>query len=235
MNRFRVSCVIPVYNGRPYVAAAIGSVLNQTSPPLEVIVVDDGSTDGTRNEVRRFGDQATYVHTDNAGVSAARNHGIRVSRGEFICFLDADDLLHEDKLRRQLPLLWTRPELDLCDCHTRYFWSAELAPSVREADPRYDHDFWKQVTHGHISTWLVRREVFDRIGGFDEKLCFSEDTDWYLRLRDSGGITATLPDVLTYRRLHRHNITSENRADQIRALARVFKASLDRRRGMSQT
>lgn len=227
----RVSYVIPVFDGEPYIAEAIQSVLGQTRPPEEVIVVDDGSRDGTAGEVARFGDLVVYLRQEHAGVSAARNHGLRRARGSFVAFLDADDRLHEAKLELQLAAFRERPELQFCDGHARYFWSEEIPPAERERDFRFRHDFWKQTLPGQIGTWLVRRELFDRFGHFDEALHYSEDTDWYLRVRDGGVVMETLAEVVAYRRLHRRNVTAGDRSGQTGGLARVIRASLERRRG----
>lgn len=228
---YEVSHVIPVFNGETTIAEAIESVLGQTLPPRELIVVDDGSIDGTRNEVGRFRDRIVYRRQENAGVSAARNHGLRIAKGDWLAFLDADDRVHPDKLALQLAAARRRPELELCDGHARYFWSEELSDEQRESDRRYRHDFWKRAAPGHIDTWLARRDLFERFGFFDENLDYSEDTDWYLRVRDGGAILETLPEILAYRRLHRGNITARDRAGQTNGIARAIKSSLDRRRG----
>src|SRR5919205_4589183 len=94
--------IIPVYNGESYVAEAIESILDQTYRPAEVIVVDDGSTDNTAEVVKRFGDVVQYHHQPNRGAGAARNRGVELSHGEFLAFLDADDLWHKDKLAHQI-------------------------------------------------------------------------------------------------------------------------------------
>ena len=108
-----VSCVIPVYNGARYLAESIESVLAQEYRPLEVIVVDDGSTDGTGAVLDAFGDRIRSFRQENGGPSVARNRGMEMSRGEFIAFLDADDLWVPDKLRLQLDAMEARPYLDL--------------------------------------------------------------------------------------------------------------------------
>ncbi len=231
MTPVRVSCVIPVYNGARYVADAIQSVVEQTVPPAEIVVVDDGSSDGTEREVARFGAAVVYVPQAHAGVAAARNHGVRRACGSLFCFLDADDRLHRDRLSLQLEALARQPHVELCDAHSAYFWSEELTAEERKKDDRYRNPFWKETRPGHISTWLVTRAAFERVGPFDPALHFSEDTDWLLRFRDGGGIGATLPQVLSYRRLHRHNVTAGNRREQVRALAETLKHSRDRRRG----
>lgn len=229
METERVSCVIPVFNMELYVAAAIRSVLRQLSPPLEILVVDDGSSDSSARAVAAFGDPVGYLHQAHAGVSAARNAGVRHTRGELVCFLDADDLYHPTKLRDQLAAFAEVPDLQFCDAHARYFWSEEMGESELAADPRYAHPFWKTSTHGHISTWLVRRAAFDRVGLFDENLRFSEDSDWLLRCRDAGLVSRTLPQCHGYRRLHPGNATAGGRRQQVEALARVFRRSRERR------
>ena len=233
MSPDRVSLVIPVCNGERYLAEAVASALAQTAPHREIIVVDDGSLDGTPEIIRSFGTRLRAVGQENAGVSAARNHGIRLARGEWIAFLDADDRLHPEKVQRQLAVVASCRKLAFCGGHTRCFWSEDLSLPERESDPRFPHPFWRQATADHISTWLVHRELFDKVGVFDEGLRFSEDTDWYLRLRDLGEPMETLPDVLSYRRLHRHNVTTGSRTAQVNGLARVLKAALDRKRASS--
>ena len=225
----RVSCIIPVFNGARYAAAAIRSVLAQTAPPLEVLVVDDGSTDDTARVVGAFGDEVTFLQQANAGVSAARNRGVQSARGDLLCFLDADDQLHPEKLARQCAHLQARPGLEFCDARTQYFWSEELTAGELARDHRHAHTFWHDDIAGHISTWLIRRAVFDRIGLFDEHLRFSEDTDWRLRFQDSGGQIETLQMVLSYRRLHPRNVTAGDRQGQVRGLAMAFRRSRLRR------
>jgi glycosyltransferase involved in cell wall biosynthesis len=230
----RVSCIVPVHNGERYVAEAVTSVLRQTAS-VELIVVDDGSTDGTAEMLRELGAPIRRVHQQHAGVSAARNHGLRLARGEWISFLDADDRLHPEKVARQLALLEARDAPVFADCHTAWFRSPELSDIELRQDRRWHAPFWKTVTHGHISGWLVHRSVFDIVGAFDERMQFSEDTDWLLRLRDEGLAMRTLPDVLSFRRLHRDNVTSRQRREQVGSLARALKASLDRRRAGSRS
>ena len=230
----RVSCIVPVHNGERYVAEAVASVLRQTAS-VEVIVVDDGSTDGTAEVLRGVGEPIRRVHQRNAGVSAARNHGLRLARGEWISFLDADDRLHPEKVARQIAVLGHAEPPVFVDCHTAWFWSPELSDSELRQDLRWGDPFWKAVTHGHISGWLVHRSVFDVVGVFDEGMQFSEDSDWLLRLRDRGLAMRTLPDVLTLRRLHRDNVTAGRRREQVGGLARALKASLDRRREGSRS
>src|SRR5262249_49148666 len=108
-----VSVVIPAYNCAPLVREAIASALAQTAPPFEILVIDDGSTDDSRALIAEFGSPVRYVWKPNGGVSSARNRGLAEARGDLIAFLDADDLWHPDKLRRQVEVLLERPELGM--------------------------------------------------------------------------------------------------------------------------
>jgi len=126
MTQPLISCIVPVFNGERYLTEALESILKQTYRPLEIIVADDGSTDGTATLVASYGDQVRYLFQPNAGVAAACNLGVRASRGEFIAFLAADDLWHPQKLVLQMSQFQNRPELDLCLTHMQNFWSPEL-------------------------------------------------------------------------------------------------------------
>ena len=112
-----ISCIVPVFNGERYLAEALDSILAQTWRPLEVIVVDDGSTDGTAHIAAGYGAEVSYIHQANAGPAAARNRGLDAARGEFIAFLDADDLWHKDKLSARWPAS-RRGRSSSCACRT---------------------------------------------------------------------------------------------------------------------
>ena len=223
-----ISCVIAVYNGADYLAQAVDSVLAQTVGRVQIVVVDDGSTDGTDAVIRSYGDRIETRRQANQGVSVARNQGAAFSDGELLCFLDADDRLHPDKLQRQLEAYAQRPELELCDCYSEYFWSEEMTPEQLDGELRYHQPFWKERLPGHISTWLLRRGLFERVGGFKPGMRYAEDMDWIARAADCGAATHRLDAVLTYRRLHPHNVTGSHRKEQLEGLADMMKAHLDR-------
>ena len=220
-----ISCIVPVFNGERYLAEAIASVHAQTSPPLEIIVVDDGSTDRTAEIARSFGAPVRLVGQDHRGVSATRNHGARVARGALLAFLDADDLYLPHKLARQLARFVARPGLELSAAYTMNFWSPELADDARDHDPKMTAP-WPR----HISTWVMRAPLFERIGPFDEAMPLSQDVDWHLRAESRGVVSETLPDVLTRRRLHLGNVTRHVRADCRAAVLKSLREHLDRRR-----
>src|SRR6476659_1934777 len=120
--------MIGAYNAEPYVAEAIESVFAQTYRPLELIVVDDGSTDGTAAVVQSYGDRVTYAFQENGGNGSARNHAVRLAAGELFAFLDADDRFVPDKLERQWDALQADPDLSIVFGHVQEFVSPELTP-----------------------------------------------------------------------------------------------------------
>ncbi len=198
----RISCVIPVHNGERYLAEAIESVLAQTAPPAEVIVVDDGSTDRSFEIARSFDPPVRCERQARRGVSAARNRGVRMAEGDLACFLDADDLFVDRKLELQGQRFVERPELELCAALTENFWSADLPE-----DERTHMSVMRSPWPGSLITWMFRPAFFERIGGFDETMRLSQDVDWHMRAVSGGAVTETLPIVLSRRRLHRHNNT----------------------------
>jgi glycosyltransferase involved in cell wall biosynthesis len=227
MSGDRVSCIVPVFNGERYLAQAIESVLQQTRAPCEIVVADDGSTDGTPDLARGYGPPVRYVRQDNAGPAAARNLGLRTARGDLIGFLDADDLWHRDKLARQLEFLAARPEVDACVCHMRHFWEDEVRD---EAESFRDHRIARPIPAYSSVALLAPRGLFERIGPFDEKLAHADDTEWFLRARSRGAVIELLPEVLAFRRLHRGNRSRRRSAASHDEYLRLLKAHLDRRR-----
>jgi glycosyltransferase involved in cell wall biosynthesis len=232
-NAPRVSCIIAVYNGETYLHEAIDSLLAQDYPDLEIIMVNDGSTDGTADVIRRYGGRLRVLNQVNRGVSIARNRGVEISTGQLLCFLDADDRLDPRKLKMQVAELCADHELDFCDCHTSNFWSPELSAETREQDPRYRGLAWWKEFPAHLSTWLFRRELWDRVGGFQAQLRYAEDFDWFSRACDLPIRRLRLAEVLTYRRLHTDNVSARCRDEQVTSVAGMLKAHLARKRSAS--
>jgi glycosyltransferase involved in cell wall biosynthesis len=226
-----VSCIIPAYNSERYLAEALDSVLAQTHRPLQVIVVDDGSTDGTAALAARYGEAITLLRQPNRGVASARNCGLRRATGEFVAYLDADDLWHPEKLTRQLARFQERPEIDLSVTHFQNFWVPEL---VEEAK-RYDghplaHPTWSYV----FGTLLARHAFLDRVEALDEGVR-QGDSLWFVHVIDQGAVLDVIPDVLMRRRFHTANMTRTEASDQMRDFARFVKARLDARRRQTRT
>lgn len=221
-----VSCIVPVYNGECYLRAALDSIFAQSYRPLEVIVADDGSTDGTPEIAASFGDRVRYLRQDNRGPAAARNLGLGAARGELVAFLDADDLWHKEKLARQMARFEANPKLGYCVTHVRNFWEDEL----RDEEVR-QRDRTRGPVAGYVTaTLLARRAFFDAIGGFDETLSHGDATDWFLRAKAADSHGELMPDVLVFRRLHADNRSRKLASSSRDAFLRILKASLDRRR-----
>ena len=172
----------------PFLPHAVDSVLAQSHPHLEVIVVDDGSTDGTRESMARYGGEprVRYHYQTNGGVSAARNSGLRLARGAIIGLCDADDMWAPAKLERQLPH-FTRPEIGVVYTDAQWVdaagsplptraWGGEHRVSGRITAEL----FVRNMVTG--STSLIRRECFDKVGYYDESLTAAEDYDLWLRI-----------------------------------------------------
>lgn len=179
-----VSVVIPTYNRCALLGEAIDSVLRQQGAAFELIVVDDGSGDDTQKLVESYGPAVRYVQQPNSGVSAARNRGITMARGEWLAFLDSDDFWLPGKLRLQLEYLAANPDLKLCQ--TEELWirnGARLNPRKYHAKPS-GHCFPRLLERCLVSpsAVMIHRDVFAEVGLFDEGLPACEDYDMWLRI-----------------------------------------------------
>ena len=231
MNEPLISCIVPVYNGERYLGEAIQSILAQSYANIELIVADDGSTDRSCAIAREFGKSVTIVTQATAGPAATRNLGLDHATGQWISFLDADDLWHRDKLRLQMNRFQHRQELDFCITHIEMFWDEALR---HEASHYREQPRTGAIPGYATTTLLARRNVFERIGTFDATLWFSDATDWFIRGCEAGLIREVIPEVLVYHRMHAGNLT-RRRADASRdEFLNIVKASLDRRRARMQ-
>ncbi|SRR5579875_2527316 len=222
-----ISCIVPVFNGERYIGEAIESIIAQTYRPLQIIVADDGSRDGTRAVVRGYGEQVTYLWQPNGGPPAARNLGLSAASGEYIAFLDADDLWHPEKLARQMARFQSRPELELCLTQVKNFWVLELIGEERRV---LDQGLAVVITACMLSSALARRSLFQAIGQFNPQLFLGDDTDWFRRVSGHGAKFEILQDFLVYRRLHPNSITHGTNIFSRDALLQRVKALIDKRR-----
>jgi glycosyltransferase involved in cell wall biosynthesis len=221
-----VSCVIPVYNGERYLHETLDSVCAQTHEAVEIIVIDDGSTDGTATAVREYAAKIRYLRQDNAGPAAARNRGIAAASGEFVAFLDADDLWHPRKLEFQLERFRSRPELAASVTMVQNFWSPDLNFHMDDTN----RDLLRPVSGFGPSALMVRSEALESLGGFDESTAHVHTADWFARARDCGAVIELLEQVLVKRRLHASN-RSAQLADASRdEFLQLVKTRLDLRR-----
>ena len=180
----RVSVIIPSYNNANYIARAIDSVLNQTYRDFEIIVVDDGSTDNTKDIVSSYPNPVKYLGQDNRGPSSARNAGIAASRGEFIAFLDSDDYWLPEKLSIQMDFFRHCPEA--VACQTEEVWirkGIRVNPRRRHLKPSGDiFESSLKLCLVSPSSVMLRRSLFSEVGLFDEDLPACEDYDLWLRI-----------------------------------------------------
>ncbi len=220
----RVSVILPVYNRAAYVAEAIESVLAQTLPADQLIVVDDGSTDDSVAVVERFARPGLHVvRQENRGIGAARNRGLGVATGELIAFIDSDDVWERDKLALQVPALLACEDEQLVFGHLVEFLSPD-----REEELRGTLQITTEPVPGLTAiTLLARRSTIERVGPFDEQLRVGEFVEWMARARDLGLERRILSQVVARRRIHGGNtVLTRSGADYLRAI----KSTLDRRR-----
>ncbi|MBX3010684.1 MAG: glycosyltransferase family 2 protein [Caldilineaceae bacterium] len=219
-----ISVIIPVYNGEAFLAEAITSVLAQSYQPREVIVVDDGSTDQTAQVARQFGSQIRYLYRPNGGPAAARNTGLTQARGEFVGFLDADDLWPTTSLARRLQSLQENPTAGVA------LGTVQILLATPNATGKIHFAPWQQPRPMLLlQCALVHRSVFSQIGTFDESYLYAEDVDWFMRVREAGIPILRHTAVAVFARRHRQNLTNQQAASH-HGLAVALQQSLARRR-----
>lgn len=180
----KVSVIIPAYNRFSFLVEAVESVLSQTFTDFELIIVDDGSVDETRKIQEIYQHRVKYIFQENRGVSSARNKGIMLSNGEYICFLDSDDMWKKDKLETQVNFM--DKNKDFLVCYTDEIW---MRNGVR-VNPMKKHKKHSGMIYDKClplciispSSAMMKREIFDKVGYFDENLPVCEDYDLWLRI-----------------------------------------------------
>lgn len=222
-----ISCIVPVFNGERYLREALDSILKQNHRPLEIIVADDGSTDETRLIAESYGEPVRFVTQPTAGPPATRNLGLDTAQGDFIAFLDADDLWHASKLDRQMARFDARPELDACVTYIQNFW----IPELQEEQTRLREHRMSKPLPGYVTmTLLARREIFGAVGPFNPELWHSDSMDWFLRAHEKGAIIECLPEVLVYHRMHERNLSRRSGTESREEFLDMVQLSLRKRR-----
>ncbi len=207
-----ISVIIPVYNGEIYLSQALDSL----SSDLEILLIDDGSTDQTRSVAENHPMRCFYYYQPHRGVAAARNFGIEKARGEYIAFLDADDVYLPHKLPSQLKFLQENPHMDAILCPIQ----------LTDENLRYFEDPFISFSLGSA---LIRKELFQRVGLCDPSLLHGEDTDWFLRARDQGAKIAFQNEAGMLYRQHSGNMTRDVPLNR-QYLHHVLFRSIQRRR-----
>jgi glycosyltransferase involved in cell wall biosynthesis len=221
-----VTVIIPAHNSGVYLAPALDSILAQKHRPIEILVVDDGSTDATVETVRGYAPEIRVIEQEQRGHPAARNTGIRAAAGEFLAFLDHDDLWNPDKLKLQIASFERNPALDLVFGHIQNFFTPEMPKEEcdRLAVPL-------QPLPGLLQgAMLARRRSFDRVGLFSEERSIGDFLDWYGRAMVAQMNIEMLPETVVYRRIHANNFQRTHK-HQGREYLLAVKDLLDRRRG----
>jgi glycosyltransferase involved in cell wall biosynthesis len=223
-----ITAAIPVRDGEAYLAEAIESVLGQSRPCNQLIVVDNGSSDRSAEIAAGFGPAVEVVSEPRPGIGAARNAALRAARGDYLAFLDADDLWEAEKTALQLAAFEAEPGLQLVFGHVRQFVSPDLvgedATGLRvPADPQPGQ---------YIGAMLVRRAAIEAIGPWPDDVRVSDGLTFLLRAGELGLAQAMLAETVTLRRIHGANHSIHNREERTE-FARHLKRSLDRRRGTS--
>jgi glycosyltransferase involved in cell wall biosynthesis len=222
-----VSVIIPTYNSARYLAAAIDTVLGQTFRDLEVLVIDDGSSDETPSVMAKYATPVRYVRQENQGVSVARNHGLELARGGYVAFLDSDDTWLPGKLEKQVAVLKKAPGVRAC-------YSAfiavdnQLSPLGVRRSRRNAHALDDLMLRGNvvgsIGTVLCERALFDAAGGFDPELSQCADWDMWVRLAQHTDFLYIDEPTVTYRQ-HETNMSRRPELlerDSLRVLEKAF-------------
>jgi glycosyltransferase involved in cell wall biosynthesis len=220
-----VSVIIPVYNGQQFLAEAIESVLAQTYHSYELIIVDDGSTDRTR-EIALSYPAVKYVYQANSGTASARNRGIQTAQSDLLAFLDADDLWMPDKLSLQIKAIESDTALEIVTGYIEQFVSPELDPLAAQR-----FSFHNTPLPGYSPTAiLIKRSVINKIGPFHEDRARGEAISWFIDVLEKKPNILILPDVVARRRIHGKNVSIIDQDHKDREIIRILKNAIDRKR-----
>lgn len=211
-----ISIIVPLHNNALYIIETIASVLNQSFTQFEVIVIDDGSTDKSYETLSKYQNQIVYFNQENKGPAAARNKGLEISKGKYVMFLDADDIILEEKLLHQFKFLEENPNIDLVYSNGYRFQVIDGVEKYRELDKTGEllnknlnkedylyHLMSKNIFPIHAA--LLRTEKLKSIGGFDEKLSACEDWDLWYRFAENYSIAYFDENLIKYRLSEKSN------------------------------
>lgn len=217
-----VSCIVPTHNGERYIAQTLRSILAQTYTPREVIVVNDGSNDRTVEIAESFGEPVRVVSQPQSGPAAARNLGIVSARGEFVAFLDHDDLWLPEKLAQQMAAFDVDPSLDVCVGHIQRFESGPPGGKMQMLGA---------PVPGFLAiTMLAKRDAFDKVGLLDASREHSDSAEWFLRGEDAGLSVRLLPETVTLHRTHQTNRSRTHGERSRQEFLRLARARIERSR-----
>jgi len=225
-----VTCIIPVYNGEKYVAESIDSVLNQTQSMSKILVVNDGSTDGTLNVLDQYDGRIEVINKQHSGLSDTLNAGIMSSDTEYIAFLDADDIWDPSKTETQLRAI-NENDVDMCFCYMEQFISPDMTEDQRRM---VKLDQTKIKGYSKVAM-IVRRDVFSKVGMFDINFNTGDFIDWYSRAMAQKITHCIVDEVLCRRRIHLSNFMRSEKSDVGDFAAIMRKHLLRMRKKQSNT
>jgi glycosyltransferase involved in cell wall biosynthesis len=214
MSQPLVSVIVPVYNGERFVAQALEAILAQDYPALELIAVDDGSTDATAEILARYA-RVRRISQSNSGPSAARNAGIEASTGDLLTFCDCDDMYRPEKVSSQVRHLEQNEDAACVLVHHRAF-----------VEPGTEPPAWIMKDDQGVQSPMIRRSVLDTVGGYDPEYRMSETIEWLARMKGAGLRVDVIDDVLVDRRIHGSNLSYERQGLQ-HSLLRSLRARID--------
>ncbi len=236
-----VSAIIPTYNRAHIICEAVDSVLTQTYPNIEVIVVDDGSKDDTLVRLQQYGDRIRVVSQANAGPAAARNRGIAAARGDLIAFLDSDDIWLPIKIERQVALMRRAgATVPCCLCNIMMKWNSgdRASFAIASLKPSAQEGVWLNADEVLATRFVlfnqgivIRREVLEKIGGFDEKIRYLEDYEFPLRLSLEGPWAYIETPLVVWRESMTNSVFKNSQRDELctsECMVEVFETHLKR-------
>lgn len=213
-----VSIIITVFNGEKYIKQTLQSIIDQEYPKLEIIVIDDGSTDKTASIVEQFSADISYHYQPNSGIAKGWNNGVEKATGTYLTFIDADDIWAEGKLNFQVKYLENHPEVDLVFGYAREFFETKKDQEKKEPIPGIS-----------AGTMMIRKDRFLDVGYFNPEWRKGIFSDWYLRATEMKLSIHVEKTVMLFRRIHdsNHGVTQR---DKYVDYVRMLKKSLDRKR-----
>ena len=225
----KISAIIPFYNSEKYLEEAVNSVLKQKTDIFEILLIDDGSVDNSMKVAEKFLPDVTILTQQNSGAAAARNNGVKHSKGDIIAFLDSDDIWTDNHLNILIGPLMSNNNIDIVFGRFKAFISPELIGQIN-----VDLDNINNVESGYFpQTSIIRKSVFDQIGYMDSTLELGEFIDWFSRAKDSGINFASLPEVVTYRRIHKTNQGMLKR-NHYKDYLKVLHSSIKRKKSLDE-
>ncbi len=215
-----ISIIIPVYNGELYIKQAIESILIQEYKAVEIIVIDDGSTDASAKIAKQF-PEIQYIYQDNTGPVKARNKALLMSTGEFVTFIDADDVYINNSLYKLSNYLINNPKVDIVEGRVQHLFKAKNVNMFETKIPAFYHCF--------LGCSLYRKSVFTTVGMFEDQLTYGDDADWFMRAWENNIVKHRINEtVLLYRR-HDSNITN-NITDKNQDKVLLFRLKMERQK-----